>query len=105
MPVVRVLPPAGAVNEELFAGYRRGPLVLAADRRVTDPEAVLDIACDEKGRVQAELAACPEIPEARLCVSVPLADGTRVRLIDYANAGKTYDETSKCAAWLYRKKA
>ena len=103
MPVVRILPPTGAVNEDVFAGYRRGPLVLAADRRVTDPEAVLDIACDEKGCVQAELAECPEIPEARICLSVPLADGARVRLIDYASAGKTYDEESKCAAWLYRK--
>ena len=104
MPVVRVLPPEGAVNRELFAGYRRGPLVLAADRRVTDPEAVLDVVCDEKGHIAAERSACPEIPEARICVSVPLSDGTRVRLIDYASAGKTYDEKSKCAAWLYRKK-
>ncbi|MBQ3063301.1 MAG: glycoside hydrolase family 127 protein [Clostridia bacterium] len=105
MPVVRVLPPVGAVNEALFAGYRRGPLVLAADRRLTDPEAVLDIACDTRGHVEAELVACPEIPEARICVSVPLTDGTHVRLIDYASAGKTYDEESRCAAWLYRKQA
>ena len=66
---------------------------------------MLDVVCDEKGHVAASLATCPEIPEARICVSVPLADGSTVRLIDYASAGKTYDETSKCAAWLYRKQA
>ena len=42
--VERILPPMGADNEELFAAYRRGPIVLAADARLVLRAAVgLDI--------------------------------------------------------------
>ena len=56
MPITRILPPAGAANEDLFAAYRRGPIVLAADKRVTDPSAVLEIKCDEDGCVAETFA-------------------------------------------------
>ncbi len=103
MPVDRILPPEGADNADIFAGYRRGPVVLAADRRITDPDAVLDVACDEKAIAAADICVCTEIPESKLCVEVTLADGEKVRLIDYASAGKTWKADSKCAAWLRRK--
>ncbi len=103
MPVERVLPPEGAVNRELFAAYRRGPVVLAADKRVTDPERVLDVLCDENGFSDGERVFCPEIPECELCVSLPTADGERIRLINYSSAGKTWSRESLTAAWLYKK--
>jgi DUF1680 family protein len=104
MRVKRVLPPKGAVNEEIFAAYTYGPLVLAADKRITDPDAVLNVLCDARGYAVSAPAACPEIREAALCLEVPLESGERVRLINYGSAGKTWTEESRCAAWLYRKK-
>ncbi|MBE6703453.1 MAG: hypothetical protein E7585_08620 [Ruminococcaceae bacterium] len=103
MAVKRVLPPAGAVNADIFAAYTYGPLVLAADKRITDPDAVLDVAVDEKGYAASREVYCPEIRDAHLCLEVALTSGEKVRLIDYASAGKTWTEESRCAAWLYRK--
>ncbi len=102
MPVRRVLPPKGADNENMFAAYCRGPLVLAADNRITNPDAQLDIACDANGTVAAREADCREIPEHKLCVELKLTDNSNIRLIDYASAGKTWTDESKTASWLYR---
>lgn len=103
MPITRILPPEGALNSDTFAGYRRGPIVLAADKIITDPDRILDIRCDGGNTVKGESACCHEIPEAKMCMSVELSGGEHVRLIDYASAGKTWTEESKCAAWLRRK--
>ena len=103
MPITRILPQDDALNADLFAGYMRGPLVLAADKRVTDPDAVLDVRCDSDGTVEGEQACCHEIPEAKICMKVELENGESIRLIDYASAGKTWTEESRCAAWLRRK--
>jgi DUF1680 family protein len=103
MAVKRVLPPEGAVNADVFAAYTYGPLVLAADKRITDPDAVLDVAVDQKGIAASREVYCPEIRETHICLEVALTDGTKVRLIDYASAGKTWTEESRCAAWLYRR--
>ena len=103
MTIERVLPPSDALNADVFAAYRRGPVVLAADKRVADPEAVLDISCDESGAVESTSALCPEIPEAQICREVTLTDGKKIRLVNYSSAGKTWTELSKCAAWLRRK--
>ena len=103
MPITRILPQDDALNADLFAGYMRGPLVLAADKRVTDPDAVLDVLCDSDGTVEGEQSCCHEIPEAKICMKVELENGESIRLIDYASAGKTWTEESRCAAWLRRK--
>ena len=100
MKVKRVLPPEGAVNRDIFAAYTYGPLVLAADKRTTDPDSVLEVVCDGDGFVDAKKVACPEIKEAHICFEVPLKSGKVARLIDYASAGKTWDEESRLAAWL-----
>lgn len=103
MTVERILPPAGALNEEIFAGYRRGPVILAADARVTDPTSVISIRCDENGLADGQKVFCPEIPECLVCMELPMENGTTVRLVDYSSAGKTWSKASKCGAWLYRK--
>ena len=104
MRVVRQAPPAGACNEDRFLSYRRGPLMLAADARLgRDPDSAFPVAFDENGVVAGTAPAeCPEIPEARLCLSLPTADGGALRLIDYASAGKTWESDSRCAVWMSR---
>ncbi len=103
MTVERILPPKGAQNEDMFAGYRRGPVILAADARITDPQAVINVKCDTEGFAKGEKVFCPEIPEALECIELTTESGEKVRLIDYSSAGKTWDKKSMCGAWLYRK--
>ena len=104
MEVQRIMPPEGADNQDIFAAYRRGPLVLAADSRIIDPCSVIDIECDENGEAEHKLLDfCTEIRDARICVELKKRDGELVRLVDYSSAGKTWTNESKCAAWLYRK--
>ncbi len=102
MKVKRVLPQKDAVNSDIFAAYTYGPLVLAADKRLTDPEQVLEIVCNESEVVDAKEILCPEIKEAHICFEVPLKSGEKVKLIDYASAGKTWSDESRCAVWLKR---
>ena len=102
MTVERILPPVGAENENLYAAYRRGAIMLASDRRISDPEAAHPIVCDKNGSVESRICDCSEIPDHELCVELQQHGGTAVRLVDYASAGKTWDEDSKCAVWLYR---
>ena len=100
MPIRRVLPPTGAENADQFADYQRGPVVLAADKRITDPAAVWKVKVAEDGSVGETFAPCPEIPEHKLCRSVELENGDTIRLIDYASAGKPWTEEARIAAWL-----
>ncbi|MDD7594557.1 MAG: glycoside hydrolase family 127 protein, partial [Clostridiales bacterium] len=83
-----------------YVALRRGAIVLAADARLGfDEKKTLRIPADVDGRVKARKAECPEIPDCNLCVEIETADGP-VRLIDYSSAGKTYDDSSRFAAWL-----
>ncbi len=100
MPIRRVLPPVGAENADAFAAYQRGPIVLAADKRITDPAAVWKVKVTEDGTVGETFAHCPEIPEHKLCRSVELENGDTIRLIDYASAGKPWTEDARIGAWL-----
>ncbi len=103
MEIEKLLPPSNAVNSEIFAAYRRGPIVLAADSRIIAPDSVIDIPCDENGEINGNLVPCPEISEAEICVELKNQNGEKVRLIDYSSAGKTWTKESSCAAWLRRK--
>ncbi len=100
--VERILPPVGAENQNLYAAYRRGAIMLASDRRISDPDTAHPIVCDQNGLVESRSCDCPEISDHEICVELQQIDGTSVRLVDYASAGKTWDEKSKCAVWLYR---
>lgn len=103
MGVKRILPPEDAVNADAFAAYQYGPIVLAADKRIADPDGIIDVVCDDEGRVEFQKVDCREIKDAHICLELPTLSGS-VRLIDYASAGKTWTDESRMAAWLYRKK-
>lgn len=102
MRVQVVLPPAGSCNEEAFCAYRRGPVVLAMDARLgEDPDGEYAVVCDRDGVVaDAEVVDCAEIPDCRICVTLPVESGRTIRLIDYSSAGKTWNAQSRCAVWL-----
>ena len=103
MKVKRILPDRDQVNSDIFAAYTYGPLVLAADKRICDPDGKYDVLCDENGWIDANKVYCPEIKEAHICFEIPLTNGEKIRLIDYASAGKTWTDESRTGAWLYTK--
>lgn len=80
---------------------RKGPLVLAADEEVAHYEFDRPnepIACDGTvGTKEAET----EI-EHLLALRVPMKDGSEATFIDYASAGKSWDEAYPFACWLKR---
>ena len=97
---VYLIQPPDPQTRGRYAALRRGAIVLAADARLGfDEKKALCIPADADGRVKAREAECPEIPDCDLCVEVETADGD-MRLIDYSSAGKTYDDSSRFAAWL-----
>ena len=96
-------------EEDPMAKYhlalRRGPIVLAQENRlgycVDEP---VDILVGEDGYVDVTFPENPIAPyENILELEVPLTDGTRMRVTDYASAGKLYNEESKMAAWMLTK--
>lgn len=77
----------------------RGPLVLAQDARLCDPDRPVRVAVDADGTVQARRPAQDAAPFAHLLeMEVPLADGSFMRVTDYASAGKQW--SSRMAAWM-----
>ena len=81
---------------------RRGPVILAQENRlgysVDDP---VSICVGEDGYVDVCFAEQEIAPyEHILEMEVPLTDGSRMHVTDYASAGKLWTEESKMAAWM-----
>lgn len=81
---------------------RRGPLVLAAsDELGYDASGVFDIAVGEDGYVEAKetehgTGSCDHMAE----LEIALRGGGSLRVMDYASAGKKWEESGKIAAWI-----
>ena len=91
------------VDAQDYFALQRGPLMLARDRRLgEEPDAPVSVRCDENGF--ADLLPLAEKPFRCLTAfSVPQADGGSFPAVDYASAGKTMDERSRCACWIRKK--
>lgn len=96
-------------EEDPMAKYhlalRRGPIVLAQENRLGyRVEEPVDILVREDGYVDVTFPEKPIAPyENILELEVPLNDGTKMHVTDYASAGKLYNEESKMAAWMLTK--
>ena len=82
--------------------FRRGPLVLAQENRlgysVDEPVSIL---IGEDGYVNVAFPEIKVAPYANLLeVEMPLMDGTKMHVTDYASAGKLWTTESKMAAWM-----
>ena len=82
--------------------FRRGPIILAQENRlgysVDEP---VDVKVESDGYVRVtkpekEIAPYEHIVE----LEVPLTNGTKMHVTDYASAGKLWNEESKMAAWI-----
>jgi len=103
MNVYAVYPEAGAPGEDKYIAFRRGCIVLAADKRMgAEPaERIAPLVVDGRAVVINERAAHDEVDDARVCCELKTESGS-VRLIDYASAGQTYDAESEFAAWIIK---
>lgn len=96
-------------EEDPMAKYhlalRRGPIVLAQENRLGyRVEEPVDILVREDGYVDVTFPEKPIAPyENILELEVPLRDGSKMHVTDYASAGKLYNEESKMAAWMLTK--
>lgn len=81
---------------------RRGPIILAQENRlgysVDEP---VDIAVEPDGYVLVTIPEKEIAPYQHLLeVEVPLTNGEKMHVTDYASAGKLWTEESKMAAWM-----
>ena len=83
--------------------FRRGPIVLAQDNRLgLDVDGKADFDTSVK---YVETEKAENLPyDCMVGVTVPLKDGSRMTLTDYASAGKLYNDESRIAAWIRIKK-
>ena len=78
----------------------RGPLVLARDARLGgDVREAVDIDYDANGYVKLTASDTADF-DKQIEFSVPTKDGGAFKVIDYASAGKTWDERSLYGCWL-----
>ena len=96
--VPRVIRPSA--DAQSFFALQRGPLMLARDRRLgEEPDEKADVLCDEAGFAAVRLL--PEAPfPCMAAFQVTRKTGGSFRAVDYASAGKTMDESSRCACWI-----
>ena len=97
--VYSILPPKDSPYFDRYIALRRGAITLAADKRISDPDAKVFLPC---GKIEAEMTECAELPYYNLSLALKQTDGSVLRVVDYASAGSTFDEESKCAAWMAR---
>jgi hypothetical protein len=84
---------------------RRGPLMLAQENRLgysVDDPVEIDVSPD--GYVEVSFPENTKAPYDNIIeLEVPLTDGTKMTVTDYASAGKTFNEESKMAVWFLTK--
>jgi hypothetical protein len=81
---------------------RRGPLMLAQDVRLGySVDAPADILVRSDGYVDAEFPENCISPYKNIIeMQIPLANGEKMTLTDYASAGKLWTDESKMAVWM-----
>lgn len=100
--VYLVAPPANAVDADKMRAIQKGVIVYAVTGELgEDPEAIFRPLCDAEGRLtDVEEIKVDEIPYAYSALSIGCADGKRMRVVDYASAGRDYTEGPMMCAWF-----
>ncbi len=95
-----VTPPAGAADEDKMRAIQRGPVVYAVTGELSeDPFAVFKPLADAEGRLtDVKDIEIDEIDRYYSALSIGCEDGSRLRVVDYASAGKDYK--TDMGAWF-----
>ena len=85
-------------NSACHVALTRGPLALARDSRIGDIETVVKFAPDDEGYVPCEPS---DVDFKHFCAfKVTEANGNTFKMVDYASAGRTWDESSLVTVWM-----
>ncbi len=98
--VIKALDDASDVNAKNHVAIKRGPLMLAKDKRLAcDLEGIVELAPDGEGYVECNLVNSAK-SDYYLLVNVKNSDNTDIPMCDYASAGSTWDDKSMTTVWL-----
>lgn len=87
-------------DSERYIAITRGPITLARDARVSaDVGGEVSLRLDAEGLPILHEAEKPDF-RVQCAWDAETADGGVIRLIDYASAGKTWDERSTTECWM-----
>ncbi|MBQ9692394.1 MAG: glycoside hydrolase family 127 protein, partial [Clostridia bacterium] len=87
-------------NSGYHVSLRRGPLALARDKRLKgDIESVVLFSEGSDGAVPCELTDCADF-EHFYSFTVTESNGNKIDMVDYASAGRTWDEESLTTVWM-----
>ena len=90
-------------NSPYHVALRRGPLVLARDARLADDlHKPVSIAEDSFGYATEVLSDTADFA-CHYAFKVKQTDGSYLPVIDYASAGRTWDNRSLMSAWMHTK--
>lgn len=97
-----VEPPADAVDADKMRAIQRGSIVYAVSAELgEDALGIYEPLCDAEGRLtDVREIKVDEIPEAYAALSIGCADGKRMRVVDYASAGRDYTSKLEFCAWF-----
>ncbi len=81
--------------------FRRGPVMLTLDNRLgMSVDEAVSFAVGTDGYIDTELLPVGTAPyKAIVEASLPLSDGRKMTVTDYASAGKLWNEESRIAVW------
>ena len=81
---------------------QRGAIVYAVTEELGEnPAAIFAPLADENGKLlDVEEFRAEEIPESYAALSIGCADGKRMRVVDYAAAGRDYEAKHQICAWF-----
>ena len=80
---------------------QRGPLMLAREERLGLPVNIPVTVKESCGTVEVRPGSAPY--PALVALEIPLTDGTRMTVTDYASAGKLWRQASRMAVWMLGK--
>ena len=82
---------------------RRGPLMLCEDEELGySLDTPISVAQDDEGFVKVK-ASENDVIDSMISVSAPLSEGGEITLVDYASAGKRWNNGKRIAVWLLAK--
>jgi hypothetical protein len=98
--LITALPNPDDENSAYHVAIKRGPLMLARDSRLPgDIEDTVKFNPDENGYVDCTLENNSKLGSAIL-FNVKAADNIVIPMMDYASAGRTWDDNSIVSVWL-----
>lgn len=102
MNVYQIKPDSYGMSNDLskFVAFRRGPLVLARDVRLgQNIDETVSVKTDFDGAVKSSLTDNVSFKNQIAC-DIYSVSGNVIHTVDYASAGKSWDENSRMATWL-----